>query len=458
MIGRRLIPPNARLAAPAAVIRRPFSLLDERHLIPGNMQGGPLETRTAIPLHLPLGALAERVVVPRDMPPTPLDWASVHPDYPPLTILDQRVTVPAAMPAGTFEPKDVMALQDLPDVLPPDVITTGEINLLVEAVEDPRIHWNWVARAGSLLAHMILLFLIVFQAEVFPPPPQTEEQMDIARQQLSYLYLPPVQPVPVAPVPVPAPVPQPPQPQQQIRIDPRFIRELDSLDPSAIQPRLGPRGPQSGAEESASARTPAPVIPAPAPEPRTQPVPQPREPEPAESGELVAQGPGRGLLLPRSLSPGRALEESAQEALRGGGANMQQFGEMIPGGPRGGGGGQGFLGGGLEMLTPTEGIDFTSYLARIVASVKRNWLFVMPESARLGEQGRVVLQFRIFRDGLVPNSEPGLVGSSGKEPLDRAAISSIRASSPFPPLPPAFSGPFIELRFMFLYNLPPNYR
>ena len=141
-----------------------------------------------------------------------------------------------------------------------------------------------------------------------------------------------------------------------------------------------------------------------------------------------------------------------------GSSGSQQFGGEIPGAPNGGGGGEGYLGGDMELLTPTEGVDFTSYLARIVASVKRNWLSVMPESARLGEQGRVVLQFRIFRDGLVPDSEPGLMGTSGKEPLDRAAISSIRASSPFPPLPPAFSGPYIELRFMFLYNVPPNFR
>ena len=127
----------------------------------------------------------------------------------------------------------------------------------------------------------------------------------------------------------------------------------------------------------------------------------------------------------------------------------------MPLGPNGGGG-DGYLGGDLEMLTPTEGVDFTSYLARIVASVKRNWESAMPESARLGDQGRVLLQFRIYRNGMVPDEEPGLMGSSGKVPLDRAAISSIRASSPFPPLPAAFSGPYIELRFMFLYNIPPN--
>lgn len=138
-----------------------------------------------------------------------------------------------------------------------------------------------------------------------------------------------------------------------------------------------------------------------------------------------------------------------------------QFGGPIPGGAanpggQGGGGGRGYAGAGIQMLTPTEGVDFSNYLARVLASVKRNWYAVMPESARLGDQGRVVLQFRIMRNGAVPPVEPDLMSSSGKEPLDRAAISSIRTSSPFEPLPPAFSGPYIELRFIFLYNLPLN--
>jgi outer membrane biosynthesis protein TonB len=50
-----------------------------------------------------------------------------------------------------------------------------------------------------------------------------------------------------------------------------------------------------------------------------------------------------------------------------------------------------------------------------------------------------------------------LLRGSGKEPLDRAAVSSIRASNPFPPLPSAFSGPYIELRFGYYYNLPIDY-
>jgi TonB family protein len=113
-------------------------------------------------------------------------------------------------------------------------------------------------------------------------------------------------------------------------------------------------------------------------------------------------------------------------------------------------------GGQLQMLTPTEGVDFSNYLARVLASVKRNWYSVMPESARLGDRGNVVLQFKIMQNGQVLAPEPQMVSSSGKEPLDRAALSAIRASSPFEPLPPAFHGPFIELRFMFLYNPPPG--
>jgi len=46
-----------------------------------------------------------------------------------------------------------------------------------------------------------------------------------------------------------------------------------------------------------------------------------------------------------------------------------------------------------------------------------------------------------------------LVASSGSDPLDRAALTGIRASSPFPPLPDEFTGNHLVLQFIFLYNL-----
>jgi TonB family protein len=96
-------------------------------------------------------------------------------------------------------------------------------------------------------------------------------------------------------------------------------------------------------------------------------------------------------------------------------------------------------------------VDFGPYLARVVYIVRRNWYSVIPESARLGEKGRVAIVFEILKDGTVPQLR--LVASSGSDPLDRAALAGIRASIPFPPLPEEFTGNHLVLQFIFLYNM-----
>ena len=114
----------------------------------------------------------------------------------------------------------------------------------------------------------------------------------------------------------------------------------------------------------------------------------------------------------------------------------------------------------VVVLTPVTAVvviglpALSNPVTTLLVVVLTDLTAVMPESVYLGEKGKVILRFRIMSNGTVPDAEPQLEGSSGKEPLDRAASSSIRTSSPFEPLPPAFSGPFIELRFIFLYNLP----
>jgi TonB family protein len=108
----------------------------------------------------------------------------------------------------------------------------------------------------------------------------------------------------------------------------------------------------------------------------------------------------------------------------------------------------------MELLTDTEGVDFNDYLRHVYLAVKQNWFAVMPSSVQSGDQGTVSLQFKIMKDGSVPEEDPRRISVSGKEPLDRAAISSIRASNPFPRLPDKFKGPYIELRFTYCYNCP----
>jgi hypothetical protein len=399
--------------------------LDARTLVPSDLPQFELDPHSSIPSYFKLEVLGDAVVVPRDMPHTPLDATSKTPDYVPLTILDSRIAVPKDAHAGKLEPKQIVAIQDLPDVLEPDVLTTGEVNLMTKPVEDPDATWNAVARIASIAFHFVVILLILLAPKIFPYHPPTDAE--IARN-ITDLYIP-------SDLNRYATAPSAPRPKSPVmKIDPRLLRQL--APPRAVQP--APAAPEPLRETPATPK-PAPIAPMSLPHPAESPV-LPQTPPPAATPSLV---------LPK-FSPGKALQESMQEAMKGGGSESDTFGgptgRPSPGGGGiggGGGGGQGYLGGAVEMLTPTEGVDFSTYIARVLASVKRNWYSVMPESARLGDKGKVVLQFRIMRNGVVPEQEPVMMGSSGKEPLDRAAASSIRASTPFEPLPSAFSGPYI---------------
>src|SRR5579863_7872322 len=385
MIPRSLVPRGVHLTAerPAAPPRRLTTLLDERTVVSANLPRAELQTHSTIPTHLPLDVLASRVVVPRDTPATPFDPAMVHPDYAPLTVLDQRFTVPPALPVVELEAKGPVSAYELPDVLQPDVFTTGDVNLMVAPVETPPRDWNWLGRSGSIVFHILFIILLV---NLFQYRPPTQSQINLARQQLSFIYMPPdVRGLPPAPS-----APRSPQ----MRIDPRILRQM--APPVLPQPLPGPKEPERVVRD-----TPTPD---PAPELPAAPKPQPQAPIDTPKPQPQTEAQNR-LILPQMSSPGRMLQQSAQQSRQGGGSGLEQFGGQIPGSPHyGGGGGDGYLGGAVQMLTPTEGVDFNDYLARVVDSVKRNWYSVMPESARLGEKGRVVLQFRIMSSGAVPDA------------------------------------------------------
>ncbi len=113
----------------------------------------------------------------------------------------------------------------------------------------------------------------------------------------------------------------------------------------------------------------------------------------------------------------------------------------------------GRLGSSLELVSDPMGVDFRPYLIRVLASVRRNWYAVIPESARLGRTGKVIIQFAISRDGNVPKLV--IAVPSGADPLDRAAVAGISASNPFPPLPGNFPGNQIRLQLAFDYKMAP---
>jgi TonB family protein len=114
----------------------------------------------------------------------------------------------------------------------------------------------------------------------------------------------------------------------------------------------------------------------------------------------------------------------------------------------------------LVILTTHEGVDFTPYTTDLLEAVKRNWYAKMPDEAKdrpgvegSGAKGKVSVRFKIRKNGRLDH-QPTVEVSSGKKPLDDAAVAALRASAPFQHLPESFKGPYIELRIQFLYNLP----
>jgi TonB family protein len=161
--------------------------------------------------------------------------------------------------------------------------------------------------------------------------------------------------------------------------------------------------------------------------------------------------------LGRIAPPKSSIEDVTRSVARGGGRGGFIVGDVaeMPGPLAPGITAQpspGKIGSSLELLSDPEGVDFKPYLIKVLSAVRRNWFAVIPESAKFGRRGKVLIQFSIDRDGNVPKLVIAM--PSGAEALDRAAVAGISASNPFPPLPAEFQGNQIRLQFSFLYNMP----
>lgn len=454
MIPRTLVPVKispVEKQSPEKNGHKKTSQLDSRMVVPSDLPPGELDARSSIPTYLPLDVLSSRMLIPRDMPVKHMETpASTIPSHVPLEVLGNRVvvpaearleeraekTIPAPLPAGIFE-----------DVLEPDLFTTGEVNLLASPDDSKKRDWQWVARSFSLIVHVAVILFIVLAPKFFTATQPTEEAQ-LARQQLASVFLPPsVKKVPKIILPHE-------KPSDRIRLDPRILKKLETPVAPTPAPLAGPKTVAPPQPEHAVPAQQAPP-PQPAPQqapPKAEPEFKPIEPQPPPQNRHF------NLDLP-SLSPGRELQQQAQQALQNPNrSNSVAIEGTVPGaGPESGANGQGLLGAGVQILTPTDGVDFSNYLARLIARVKQNWISVWPISARMGDKGVVVMRFRIMTNGDMPNPDPILERTSGKEPLDRAANAALAESNPFEPLPTAYTRPYLELRVIFLYNLPLDY-
>lgn len=210
--------------------------------------------------------------------------------------------------------------------------------------------------------------------------------------------------------------------------------------------RAGPPMPQPAPQPSQA--PPAPQVaqqPQPAPPQSTQPLQNNQQsqleaPKPAPTKPNFNTGP---------TNPGQAIRQAARSAAQGGGQYGGDSGLNAPNQHQG-------IQGGAEILSDTLGVNFGPYMRRIIYDTERAWWPIIPEVARppLNKQGKVMIRFKILPDGSV--KEMLLEGPSGDVSLDRAAWGGITGAAPFPPLPKEFKGPYLELRFYFLYNINPG--
>lgn len=307
---------------------------------------------------------------------------------------------------------------------------THELLEMISELEDEK-RWSRL-REGIWLA--ILLHILLLSAATWIPQyvfkaPRVIDPIDAIRQRkdLTYLDMPPDALKQIQPKVVIKPVPQKPL------IDQKTMEEMKKVTPPTPQPEAPPP-PQT--QPQAQPQTPAPIP----PQPQTQ--SQVEAPRPTAV-------PARPSFAMGKLTQNDQLREAMKDMAHGAGTN---------GGPQGNGLAHhpGSGAGGVDVLSDTQGVDFSAWLHSWRIETERTWDPLIPDdevNPPISRRGIVAVRFKVLPNGRV--AEMTLEGRSGSTAMDRAAWGAISGSN-YRPLPHDFHGPYLELRAYFLYNVPPE--
>jgi len=308
---------------------------------------------------------------------------------------------------------------------------THELLEMISELEDER---RWARlREGlwlAILVHILLLSAITWIPKyVFRVPPVIDPFDAIKqRKDLSYLDLPPdllrkyqKPKVEIKPVP-----------ERQPQIDKKTLEALNKAAPPPVP------------EQTAPPKLETPVQPRSTPPPQ----PSPKLESPAEPPHPSAV-PARPNFAMGSQNPADQLREAMRGAARNQGANSDA--QPTGGLARHPGAGAG----GVQILSDTQGVDFSAWLHRWYYETEHTWDPLIPDEVNppILKSGAVQIRFKVLPNGQVVDMQ--LEGRSGDTGLDRAAWGAITGSN-YPPLPREFHGPYLELRALFLYNEQPR--
>ena len=280
----------------------------------------------------------------------------------------------------------------------------------------------------SVIIWMAVLWFIVYGPRVLWHQVQVRDPIAAIKsrqKELTYLDMPPEVARQMAARP---PAKALPAPAQQ-SLDTKTIEHLREQKPAAPQP------------EAPQPQQPTPPV----PQQPAQPTPIPPHPTPTQAP--LVDSPKPAATRPDFSQGSQSAHNNIQQAITGARSGGGAFPSSVSRGT-------GKLQAGPEVLSDTQGVDFSAYLRRLISDVKRNWEPLIPPEveAPLSKSGITGIRFTILPDGKIGGMT--LEFPSGDVALDKAAWGAIRSEGTFPPLPKEFHGPNLELRIGFYYNKP----
>ncbi len=306
---------------------------------------------------------------------------------------------------------------------------THELLEMISELEDER---RWARlREGiwlAILIHVMLISGLTWIPKYVLRVPPVIDPFDAIKQRkdLSYLDLPPdalkmLKPrVDVKPVP-----------EKQPQIDKKTLEDMQKQAPPAPAP-----------EPAKQPEVQNPVTPAPAP------------PSPKTQSQVEAPRPEAVPARPNFAMGSQNPADQMRQAMRGAANGASGTGsEPMPGGGLARHPG---AGGGVQVLSDTQGVDFNSWLHRWYVETEHTWDPLIPDEVNppILKKGAVQIRFKVLPNGRIMEGSMVLEGRSGDTGLDRAAWGALTGSN-YPPLPRDFHGPYLELRALFLYNEQP---
>jgi outer membrane biosynthesis protein TonB len=306
-----------------------------------------------------------------------------------------------------------------------------ELIKLLDSIEDERARGRFRESIYiSIFVWMVIAWVVLYGPKYLWHAPTLISPVDVMKQHEMVELNAPVLRHPVVPPP---------------KLDAKTMERLRAAEPRPVA-------------------TPAPVPPTAQPTPTPAPVPAPLPTNtapapnlPAAPAPTVSRAPTPEAPAPQpTTKPNFSTPATASDAMRnavrdaarnrGGASGVESRGSGVYA-PNGA-----MAGGGVEVLSDLQGVDFSQYIAQMRRDLLRNWIPLLPEETAppLSKKGDTFIVLTVLPDGSIGDMK--LENSSHDVAIDKAAWNSILAEGKFPPLPSHFHGPNLMLRWHYVVN------